>query len=396
MRAIFFTLGILILIIPEILRVYWIMPFPGSQVDERIAAAYFLYNYIFLFRIAGILLIISPFYYYMKKRKRIQKIVVLLPVLLYAVIFYLFNYKFLAEKMFYIPEHKVLLDTSSNKIPTSQLVIGVEQNGEAKAYPVEIIGYHHQVQDTIGSTPVLITYCTVCRTGRAFSPFIQGKFQHFRLVGMDHFNAMFEDETTKSWWRQVNGEAVAGPMKGNYLHEIFSQQMTLAEWISIYPNTRVLQRDSSFLKKYEGLEKFDEGTIDSDLERRDTGSWQKKSWVVGISIHNSSRAYDWNDLLKLKLINDTINNIPILLSLHSDNISFSAWKSTVGDSVLIFTRNDSLGRMQDLQTNSLWNYSGVCEGGYFKGKQLQPIQAYQEFWHSWKGFHPATTMFKKQ
>ncbi len=126
MRAIFFTLGILILIIPEILRVYWIMPFPGSQVDERIAAAYFLYNYIFLFRIAGILLIISPFYYYMKKRKRIQKIVVLLPVLLYAVIFYLFNYKFLAEKMFYIPEHKVLLDTSSNKIPTSQLVIGVE------------------------------------------------------------------------------------------------------------------------------------------------------------------------------------------------------------------------------------------------------------------------------
>lgn len=395
MKGILFAVGILILIIPEILRVYWIMPFPGSQVDERVAIAYFLHNYIFLFRMAGVLLIAFPFYHYIRRGRLIQKTVVTLPVLLYAGIFYLFNYKFLAEKMFYIPEHKVLLDTLSNKVSTSHLIIGVEQNGEAKAYPIEIIGYHHQVQDTIGGTPVLITYCTVCRTGRAFSPFVQNKFQNFRLVGMDHFNAMFEDETTKSWWRQVNGEAVAGPLKGNYLQEVFTQQMTLAGWISLHPNTLILQPDSWFLKKYEGLEGFDEGSIDSDLERRDTGAWQKKSWVVGISINHSSRAYDWNDLLKRKLVNDTIGSIPVVLALHNDNVSFSAWKRTVGDSVLVFTRNDSLKGMQDLQTISSWNYSGICEDGFFKGNDLQPLQAYQEFWHSWMTFHPNTTKYKE-
>src|SRR5712675_592620 len=164
MRALLFLTGILILIVPEVLRVYWIMPFPGSQVDECIAAAYFLHNYIFLFRTAGILLIAFPFYHYVRYGKWSKKILVIVPVLLYAAIFYLFNYKFLAEKMFYIPKHKVLVDAADNKVSPAQLIIGVEQNGEAKAYPIEIIGYHHQVQDTIGGNPVLITYCTVCRT----------------------------------------------------------------------------------------------------------------------------------------------------------------------------------------------------------------------------------------
>jgi hypothetical protein len=306
----------------------------------------------------------------------------------------MFNYKFLAEKMFYIPKHKILVPVSDNKISPLQLVIGIEQNGEAKAYPIEIIGYHHQVQDTIGGSPVLITYCTVCRTGRAFSPFVEEKFQHFRLVGMDHFNAMFEDELTKSWWRQVNGEAVAGPLKGNYLKEIFTHQMTLAEWISYYPNTLILQPDSSFLEKYKGLKGFDEGSIDSDLERRDSGSWEKKSWIIGISLNHFSRAYDWNDLLKQKVINDSIHNTPVVLALHNDNSSFSCWKSMVGDSVLVFVRNDSLERLQDLQSGSLWDYTGVCRVGYFKGKQLQTVQAYQEFWHSWKTFHPNTAVYK--
>jgi len=394
MRALLFLTGILILIVPEVLRVYWIMPFPGSQVDECIAAAYFLHNYIFLFRTAGILLIAFPFYHYVRYGKWSKKILVIVPVLLYAAIFYLFNYKFLAEKMFYIPKHKVLVDAADNKVSPAQLIIGVEQNGEAKAYPIEIIGYHHQVQDTIGGNPVLITYCTVCRTGRAYSPFVEEKFQHFRLVGMDHFNAMFEDETTKSWWRQVNGEAVAGPLKGNYLKEIFTRQMTLAEWISYYPNTLILQPDSSFLERYKGLKGFDDGTIDSGLERRDSNSWEKKSWVVGISLNHFARAYDWNDLLKRKVVNDTINNIPVVLTLHNDNTSFTTWKSMVGDSALVFVRNDSLQRLQDLQSGSWWDYTGLCTEGHYKGKQLQTVQSYQEFWHSWKTFHPNTTVYK--
>ena len=70
----------------------------------------------------------------------------------------------------------------------------------------------------------MITYCTVCRTGRVYSPIVNGKLEKFRLVGMDHFNAMFEDETTKSWWQQATGIAIAGPLKGSRLEEIPSHQ----------------------------------------------------------------------------------------------------------------------------------------------------------------------------
>jgi hypothetical protein len=49
-----------------------------------------------------------------------------------------------------------------------------------------------------------------------FSPVVDGRSETFRLVGMDHFNAMFEDASTHSWWRQANGEAIAGPSKGSH------------------------------------------------------------------------------------------------------------------------------------------------------------------------------------
>jgi hypothetical protein len=42
MRIALFLVGILILIVAEVARVYYIMPFPGSQVDEVIDLAYFI------------------------------------------------------------------------------------------------------------------------------------------------------------------------------------------------------------------------------------------------------------------------------------------------------------------------------------------------------------------
>ena len=99
----------------------------------------------------------------------------------------------------------------NNTVVIDRLVLGVQINGQARAYPIQYIAYHHQVTDTVGGKPIMVTYCSVCRSGRVFEPRISGKQDAFRLVGMDHFNAMFEDKTTGTWWRQVNGEAVAGP-----------------------------------------------------------------------------------------------------------------------------------------------------------------------------------------
>ena len=245
-RTLTLIAALLFLFAIEILHVYFIMPFPGSQRANTISIAYFLNKYIWAFRILGFMLLLPYAIYAYRHAKIWKKIVLSIFIILYGIVFYLFNFRFLADKMFYQPNNKILATVAENKVDSNKLVIGIAINGQAKAYPIEIIGYHHQVQDTVGGEPVMITYCSVCRTGRVFSPFIDGKFQHFRLVGMDHFNAMFEDEDTKSWWRQATGEAITGKMKGKSLKELLSEQMRLGAWIRKYPNTLIMQPDPEF------------------------------------------------------------------------------------------------------------------------------------------------------
>ena len=40
----------------------------------------------------------------------------------------------------------------------ADMVLAVENNGEAVAYPVRLLGYHHVVQDIVGGTPIVATY----------------------------------------------------------------------------------------------------------------------------------------------------------------------------------------------------------------------------------------------
>ncbi len=392
-RSLLLITGFIILLATEILRVYFIMPFPGSQKADTIQIAYFLHNYIWWFRVLGLILFVPPMIYIFRNSRWWRKILLSIFVLLYATVFYAFNFKFLADKMFYQPQNKILTTAAANKVDSTKLVIGVTIKGEAKAYPVEIIGYHHQVVDTVGGEPVMVTYCSVCRTGRIFSPFVNGKFEKFRLVGMDHFNAMFEDATTKSWWRQATGKAVAGKLKGTALKEIESAQMSLGAWIRKYPNTMILQPDPVFAKQYKGLEGFDNGTINSGLEKRDSASWQFKSWVVGIEITGHAKAYDWNELMKQRVINDTFQNAALVLVLENDNRSFHVWDRKTNDKLLEFTFDAATQTLKDTTTNSVWNMNGECIEGVLKGNRLSAIQAYQEFWHSWESFHPGTTKY---
>ena len=394
-RTLLLVTGLLLLLATEILRVYFIMPFPGSQRSNTIGIAYFLNNYIWLFRILGLILFVPAMVYVFRNGKWWKKILLGIFVVLYGAVFYMFNFKFLADKMFIQPKNKILATVATNTVDSNKLIIGVVINNKANAYPIEIIGYHHQVQDTMGGEPVMITYCSVCRTGRVFSPFVNGKFEQFRLVGMDHFNAMFEDETTKSWWRQVSGVAIAGPLKGSALKEIPSEQMRLGAWIRKYPNTLIMQPDAAFVKQYQGLEGFDEGTINSSLEKRDSASWQFKSWVVGVAKDGHAKAYDWNELVKQRLINDTFQDMPIVLVLENDNHSFHVWNRQVNDKLLNFSFESNTQTLKDTASNTVWNMNGECIGGELEGVRLAAVQAYQEFWHSWQSFHPETGMYKK-
>jgi hypothetical protein len=279
-----------------------------------------------------------------------------------------------------------MADAQSSTVSQDKLVLGIEINGQAKAYPIQYLGYHHQVRDTVGGAPVMVTYCTVCRTGRVFSPSVNGKPETFRLVGMDHFNAMFEDANTRSWWRQATGEAVAGPLKGARLPELPVSQTGLRAWLALHPNSLIMQPDSTFSEDYSDMETYDIGLNRGALTTTDTLSWQDKSWVAGIAIDKkSSRAFDWNRLKQERIIQGKVGETPVVLILADDNKSFFAFQRP--DSITLFSfKNDTL-----YCGEKTWNLLGRSANP--ADDNLQSIPVYQEFWHSWRTFHPHTTRY---
>ncbi len=376
-----FLLAAIGLILFEVLNVYFIMPMPGSQRMRSIDLAYFLYTWRWVFRVFFGLILLATFFTSLKS----SKWVTIIALVLVAGVTYAFNFVMAADAMFYQPEDFRILNARESKVEKDRLVIGVEHNGEAKAYPISLIGYHHQVLDTLGGKPIMVTYCTVCRTGRVFEPIVNGKPEKFRLVGMDHFNAMFEDETTKSWWRQANGEAITGKRKGQTLPEMLSQQTTVEQWLKLYPESKIMQPDPTFREKYDSTAKYEKGKSKSDLTRTDSLSWKDKSWVVGIETGKGSKAFDWVRLQKEKVINAEVGDKSVVLVLGKDNKSFFAFERP--DKSAIFTlKQDTL-----LLKDQKYDFNGKATDS--KSGSLKKIKAYQEFWHSWKTFHPATEKY---
>ena len=393
MKKVYIILGLLALIIFEFVRVYLIMPLPGSQQFNSIDIAYFLGTNKWVIRLIGYLfVIILTVSIWMTIVKKV-KLLILFLATIYIGVFYVFTFKMEADKMFYQPTKVITASLLDNKIPSNKLVIGVVIDSVAIAYPIQLIGYHHQVVDTINNKAIMVTYCTVCRTGRVYSPIVNGKQETFRLVGMDHFNAMFEDQSTKSWWRQSNGECIAGPLKGYKLQEITSEQAVLSAWARVHPNTRILQPDPVFKEKFDQMDTYDKGASKGSLTKRDKTSWSNKSWVLGLEDAGNSKTYDWNQLVVQRIIQDSIPNNPIVILLENDTASFHTYSRKMNNDVLSFIKNkDSIW---DTNTGSLWNYDGICIDGQLKGKVLTKVASYQEFLHSWEFFHPKSSRYGK-
>jgi hypothetical protein len=384
MKKIFYF-ALLINILFEIANVYFIMPFWGSQEIDNVRFAYFLYQWRWVFRsVLGLLMLIGLWFLFQKSSKTTRWLAIT-TVILWIGITYATNFQMAADVMFLQPQKLQLKVANESTIDTSKIVIGIVANGVAKAYPIQFLGYHHQVVDEIGGKSVIVTYCTVCRTGRVFEPVVAGRKESFRLVGMNLYNAMLEDQTTQSWWQQATGEAVAGKLKGSFLPEYDSRQMSLGKWLMLYPHSLIMQPDTHFKVKYDSLSNYESGKREGRLTRRDTLSWQDKSWVIGISIGKESKAYDWNELEKMRLIHDSIDSKPIVLILADDKKTFVAFERENQLQMFKF-RNDSL-----FYNQNSYNLDGIASNPALK--QLPKIRAYQEYWHSWKTFHANTKRY---
>ena len=132
-------------------------------------------------------------------------------------------------------------------------VIGVEINGDVRAYPIRIIGWHEMVNDTVGGVPVSLTYCTLCGSAILYDGRVGGEIYRFGTSGLLYrSNKLMYDRTSRTLWNQFTGEPAWGPLVGAgiRLTPLPVVYTTWGEWLAANPETTVLNIKTGFTRDY--------------------------------------------------------------------------------------------------------------------------------------------------
>ena len=122
-------------------------------------------------------------------------------------------------------------------------------DGEAKAYPYNIMNWHEIVNDTVGGVNVTVTYCPLCDTIVAFerenTTFgVSGKLYQSCLV--------MYDRADDSLFVQPWGLGVVGPQMNQALNRIPAVKTTLGAWLESHPHSQILSTRTGYNRNYQG------------------------------------------------------------------------------------------------------------------------------------------------
>ena len=132
------------------------------------------------------------------------------------------------------------------------LVLGYVSSGDGYAYPIKILNAHEIVNDEIDGVPVLISYCPLCRSAIVYDRRIDGDLLTFSNTSALHeSDLVMVDRQTGSYWWQVRGTAIVGPLTGTELKTLPSEMATWRDWTERHPDTLVLTRETGFERTYE-------------------------------------------------------------------------------------------------------------------------------------------------
>jgi hypothetical protein len=206
------------------------------------------------------------------------------------------------------------------------------------------------------------------------------------------------DEETGSWWQQVTGEAIFGPLKGKKLRPVFLDELTFGLWKQEKPRGRVLRPDEKIAQagQYapanweERMRKVPVATsvnLDKALEPR--------ALVIGVKVNDMARAYPFESLLKQSPIIDEIGSVPIIVVLGEDRKSVRAFERTIdGRKLELFIKpNASPLRLVDAETGSQWDFTGKALDGPLTGRQLARVAVLDDYWFDWKTYNPNTQVY---
>ncbi|WP_419910471.1 DUF3179 domain-containing protein [Hoeflea sp.] len=130
-------------------------------------------------------------------------------------------------------------------------VMGLEINGDARAYPLRILMWHEIVNDTVGDMPVTVTYCPLCNAALVFDRRINGEADTFGTTGkLRNSDLVMYDRRTESWWQQFTGEAIAGELTGSKLALVPSRLESWKNFRTRHPEGKVLVPNNPRMRNY--------------------------------------------------------------------------------------------------------------------------------------------------
>jgi hypothetical protein len=223
---------------------------------------------------------------------------------------------------------------------------------------------------------------------------IDGRTLHFHLAGINNQNFIMRDEETGSWWQQVSGEAILGPLKGRRLTRVQTDEISFALWKREQPRGRVLRPDPRAAKQYAsadweaGIARLPVATRISDKRLG------LRELIVGVIVNGHAKAYRMTDVQQQNPIIDTVGGVPIVIV--ADGQSVRAFSRVVdGKPVDLFARPDAASTtLVDSGTGSEWDFAGVATRGPSAGRHLQRIDILRDYWFDWRSYHPETAIYR--
>jgi hypothetical protein len=222
---------------------------------------------------------------------------------------------------------------------------------------------------------------------------IDGRVLHFHLAGINNQNFIMRDEETGTWWQQVSGEAILGPLKGRRLTHVPQDEISFALWKG-ERSGRVLRPDPvvAAANRYEAADwEAKMQTVRVATNTHDPRLGQREL-VIGVTTGGHARAYQMSTLQRQSPIIDTIGGTPIVLIVANDKRTVRAFTRRVdGHEIELFARP---GAIVDSGTGSEWDFSGRAVAGPLTGKQLEKIEVISDYWFDWRTYHPDTTIYR--
>jgi hypothetical protein len=217
----------------------------------------------------------------------------------------------------------------------------------------------------------------------------------FHLAGINNQNFLMRDEETGTYWQQISGRAISGPLAGQSLRLIHCDELTFALWKSEQPRGTVLKDVADYAGEYAPRD-WDVGIkrARTVITHAEPGV-AARDLMLGVHAGGAARAFPYDAVEREKLVLDRVGAELVLLVVGPDDASVRAFSRTLpgGRGVAEFYRLTSgAGFMMDSLTASQWNFRGCAREVPMQGACLTPAEVIKDYWFDWREYNPKSTV----